>query len=195
MKKVVGLTGGIGSGKSTVRKILADLGAYTIDMDKLAHRAYEPGTEPYQQIAELFGDTILSESRVIDRAILGEIVFNDADAMNKLTAIVWPAVHKLVKEEISLVSHDIVVVESALLVESGDIDFDQLWVVSTSQDKAMLRLRQTRGMTEDQALVRINSQMSDEERCTWGDVILNNDDDIFHLTTQVKANLKKLREG
>lgn len=194
MTKLIGLTGGIGSGKSTVCKILNQLGFRTIDMDRLAHQTYAgEGSEAYDKIVALFGNSILDQHNQVDRKVLGEIVFNDPDAMKKLTSIVWPIVDKLLQDEINASDDDIIFVESALLVESGTIArYDQIWVVVAYVESAVKRLMEYRSLAELEALTRIDSQISNEDRCLYADVIIYNNDDLNHLRQQVEKSLEGL---
>jgi len=171
--KILGVCGGIGSGKSTACKLMVDsLGCVArIDADKLAHQVYEPGSKALEEISTEFGKDILDDSIAnaqIDRKKLGAIVFNDAKSMSKLEQIVWPHVRDLIEKRIEVITHehqscatlnDIIIVEAALLLETNWHDLlDGLWVIQSSQSVAMQRLKENRGLTEEEALVRIHAQ-------------------------------------
>ena len=120
---IIGLTGGIASGKSTAAKLLGELGAYVIDADKLGHRAYEPNTEAFDAVVAEFGDDVVGEDGQIDRRALGGKVFGDDAALARLTAIVWPQIRRLAQQEIETARADdpkrMLVLEAAVLFEAG----------------------------------------------------------------------------
>lgn len=171
--KILGICGGIGSGKSTACQLMVDsLGCVDrIDADKLAHVVYEPGSKSLEEIVTEFGEDILddSDSSQIDRKKLGAIVFSDAKSMSKLEQIVWPHVRDKIEERIGEVKHEhqssttpkknIIIVEAALLLETNWHDLlDGLWVIQSSQPVAVQRLKDNRGLSEEEALVRIHAQ-------------------------------------
>ena len=175
--KILGICGGIGSGKSTSCQLMVDkLGCVArIDADKLAHCVYEPGSQSLQEIVAEFGNDILLDSggdkAEIDRQKLGAIVFSDPNAMSKLEKIVWPHVRTKIEERIheitteyqsassSASKNEIIIVEAALLLETDWHDMlGGLWVVQASPSVAVKRLMENRGLTEEDALVRIRAQ-------------------------------------
>jgi len=172
--KILGVCGGIGSGKSTACKLMVDsLGCVArIDADLLAHEVYEPGSKALEEIAMEFGKDILEDDSIanaqIDRKKLGAIVFSDAESMSKLEQIVWPHVRDKIEKRIDEIalkhkggatSNDIIIVEAALLLETNWHDLlDGLWVIQSSQSVATQRLKESRGLTEEDALVRIRAQ-------------------------------------
>lgn len=190
--KVIGLTGGIGTGKSTVSKFLAELGAVVIDADKVGHEVFRPGTEGWDDVVATFGKEVLNTAGEIDRKKLGAIVFNNPEALQKLNQIVHPRAYDLVKsrlDEYRQRGAGVVVVEVILLIEAGWTDLvDEVWVVVASEDTVVKRLKQQRGMSEEEILTRIHSQLSTEERVKHADVVINNDGDI----DEVKAKVKEL---
>jgi dephospho-CoA kinase len=194
--KVIGLTGGIGSGKSTVAEILAGLGARVIDADKVAHEVFNPGTEGLREVVNTFGESVLSPEGEIDRKKLGEIVFNDSEALTTLNEIIHPRAYELVKSRLNEYREqgaEAVVLEVILLVEAGwDHLADTIWVTVASSDTVVKRLQQTRGLSEEEILSRINSQTSNEQRIMNADVVIENDGDLESLKTQVLENWKKL---
>lgn len=173
--KILGICGGIGSGKSTACQLMVDnLGCVArIDADKLAHCVYEPGSQSLQEIVAEFGNDVLVGAE-IDRQKLGAIVFSDPNAMSKLEKIVWPHVRTKIEERINEITaeyqssstssstvgdNEIIIVEAALLLETDWHDMlDGLWVVQASPSAAVKRLMENRGLTEEDALVRIRAQ-------------------------------------
>eukprot|EP01082_Thalassiosira_pseudonana_P007890 g6325.t1 g6325 contig23:202595-203493(+) len=175
--KILGICGGIGSGKSTACQLMVDsLGCVArIDADLLAHGVYEPGSQSLKDIVAEFGSDILIDSSnvdssEIDRKKLGAIVFSDSKAMSKLEQIVWPHVRAKLEDRIEEVTteykqsattstNEVIIVEAALLLETSWHDLlDGLWVIQSSQPVAVQRLKDNRGLTEEEALVRIRAQ-------------------------------------
>jgi dephospho-CoA kinase len=189
--KVIGLTGGIGSGKSTVARYLVELGAKHIDADKVIHEIYSPDTEGWHALVEVFGKEIVAPSGEIDRKKLGEIVFNDAEAVKKLNEIVHPLGYKLAKSRLEKYREEgveVVVFEVILLFEAGwDHLADEIWVTVVSEDIAVKRLMESRGLTKEEILARIHSQTPNEERVKKADVVINNDGTPEEMKAQVKA--------
>jgi dephospho-CoA kinase len=193
--KVIGLTGGIGSGKSTVAKLLAEMGAVVMDADKVGHEVFQPGTEGWKDVVNTFGSEILTDYDEINRKKLAEIVFNNPEALSKLNQIIHPRAHDLVKSRLNDYRKqgvEVVVLEVVLLIEAKWTDLvDEVWVIIASEDKVVNRLKQQRGMSKEEILVRISSQMSNDERVKYADVVIRNDDDIDKL----KLNIKELWEN
>ncbi len=176
---VIGLTGGIASGKSTAAEMLRGLGAVVIDADRLGHRSYEPGTRGFQKVVNAFGHDIVGKDGVIDRRILGGKVFGAPEQMDRLNSIVWPEIRSLIQEEIQQIraqdKHAIIVLEAAVLLEARWQDLcNEIWVVLTPVQTAVERLRNRNGLSEDAAMARINSQMSNKERADVSDVQIEN---------------------
>lgn len=194
--KVIGLTGGIGSGKSTVAELLAGLGAKVIDADKVAHEVFDPETEGLKEVAAAFGEKVLQENGEIDRNRLAEIVFNDPEALEKLNRIVHPRAYELTRsrlEEYRRQGVEVVVLEVILLVEAGWAHLaDTIWVTVASEESVVKRLKQTRGMSEEEILSRIHSQTSNAERIKNADVVINNDGDLGNLKAQVMENWENI---
>jgi dephospho-CoA kinase len=189
----IGLTGGIGSGKSTVAARLADLGATVIDADALAREVLEPGTSGLARVVERFGDGVLTPEGTLDRPGLGAIVFNDPDALADLNAIVHPLVRQRTAELLAQAGEDDVVVNDVpLLVETGLQDgFDAVIVVEAPIAVRLSRLVD-RGLTEDDARSRIAAQASDEERRAVATVVIDNSGPVAELRTQVDAAWQRL---
>jgi dephospho-CoA kinase len=174
----IGLTGGICAGKSTVLQELAALGAAVIDADKLGHKTYTVGSEPYHNLVAQFGDEIVAkDSKEIDRKVLGGLVFGkDNPRMKQLTDIVWPAVNRMLLEEFEIqkaAGTAVVVVENAMLLDMNmDKLVDTVWVCCVDIETARARLMQRNGFTSEEAGQRIAAQRSNDQRCAHADVIL-----------------------
>ena len=190
MMKIIGLTGGIATGKSSVSEILSELGAKIIDADKVGHQIYLPETEAWQDIIDTFGKDLLLPDRTIDRPKLGGIVFNDKEALKKLNQIVHPRMYKNFEEEIETNKKKtgdkgVVVLDAAILIEANWLPLvNNVWVVVADQDTVIDRLC-AKGFTEEHARSRISSQLSDEERRAYADVVIENDSDISRLRERV----------
>jgi dephospho-CoA kinase len=182
----VGLTGGIGSGKSTVAELLASYGAVIIDADVLAREAVAPGTPGLARIVDAFGPEVLAPDGTLDRARLGAVVFADPDRLAALNAIIHPFVRSRSHElEAAASAADIVVHVIPLLVESGLTGFDEVVVVDASEETQLRRLA-GRGMDEADARARIAAQATREQRRAAADVVIDNDDDLAGLQAQVE---------
>lgn len=186
---LVGLTGGIGSGKSAVADLLAEHGAHVIDADKVAREVVAAGTSGRDQIVAEFGAEVLGEDGSLDRARLAGIVFTDPQARQKLNAIVHPMVAE--RLEAMLEQHrsdDVLVYDVPLLVE-GSVqdrhDFDLILVVEAPEQMRIERLIRDRGMTEEQVRARMASQATDEQRRAVADVVIMNDGDHSELSAAV----------
>ena len=187
---VIGLTGGIGTGKTEVSRILADLGAEIINADALGHQAYEPQTETWRQVVEAFGEDILSETGEVDRRKLGPIVFADERALRRLNSIVHPRIRQMIVERLDdLGAKDLgaVVVEAALFIEAGWTPLaDEMWVTSAPEETVIKRLRPRTGLDENAIRARIDSQMPQQERLKHADVIVENEGSLDTLRGRVK---------
>ena len=177
---LIGLTGGIASGKSTVAKRWVEHGAIEIDADQLAREVVEPGSDGLQQIVDTFGSEILNHDGSLDRAKLGALVFSDDIKRLALNAIVHPLVKSRSREILSALPSDAIAIYNVpLLVEAKvDHDFDLLVTVEAPEDEQVKRLVKNRGMTEAEARARIGSQAKPVERAAVADVILNSNQDI-----------------
>ncbi|MGZ5212613.1 MAG: dephospho-CoA kinase [Actinomycetota bacterium] len=185
---LVGLTGGIGSGKSTVAALLAERGAVVIDADDLARRAVAFGTDGFDRVVETFGPEIVRPDGEIDRAKLAEIVFTDPARLQELEAIVHPEVARLLAEAIEphRGTDRVIVYAVPLLAERGlAAGFDVVVVVVADVDRRIERLMRDRGMRVDEVRARVAAQLSDEERARVADVLLDNDGESARLVPQV----------
>lgn len=183
----IGLTGGIGSGKSTVAELLRARGALVIDADRLAREVVEPGTPGLAAVVARFGRGVLGADGSLDRAALGRIVFADGDARRDLEAIVHPAVRSRAAELSALAGPDDVVVHMIpLLVETGQQDaFDLVVVVDIDPDTQLARIRDRDGLDESQARARVQAQASRAERLAAADVVVDNTGSLADLAVQV----------
>jgi len=193
---VIGLTGGICSGKSTVARLLNEkLGIKCIDADRKAHEVYKQGTPTYDKIIKVFGvDIINPKTKEIERNALGKVVFSSKKKRVELNNIVWPATKEIVKKEIEEHSKDnvLIVLEAALLIEAGWDDLcDEIWATETDDDIAIRRLMKRNKLSKEEAVRRMNSQLSNEERNKYAKIIIRNDcNDIDALWYQVQKSLK-----
>ena len=195
MVLVVGLTGGIASGKSTVGRILAErCGFRVVDCDQLGHATYAVGTDTYRQLVEAFGDVRAADGS-IDRKKLGGKVFGNAEAMKRLTDIVWPGIARLLQEELQkLAGERVVFVEAAVLFEAGwEKLCHKVWTVAVSQEEAVLRLAKRNNLSEEQAKARIASQMSNAERAAKADIVIENQGSLETLELQVLEQVAAMK--
>jgi dephospho-CoA kinase len=193
---LVGLTGGLASGKSTVAAMLARRGAIVVDADELSRRAVAPGTPGLAQIVETFGPEILDPAGGLDRSALAEIVFADEQKRQTLESIVHPEVFGLLGRVVDgyRATDAVVVFDAPLIVETGfDRACDFLIVVSSPVDAQIARVARTRDMSEEEARARITSQASPVEREGRADVVLRNDGTIEDLESQVEPLWEELR--
>jgi dephospho-CoA kinase len=186
---VIGLTGGIGTGKTEVTHVLRELGAVVFESDKLAHSSYEPGTEAHGQIVSCFGEEVLSDSGFVDRNALGKIVFADSARRRELEEIVWPATRKLtlalLKEEENR-GTEFVVVEVPKLFESGwDKLADAVWTVESPRGEVNSRVEDRSGLDESEIDARVAAQLTPEQRIEKADVTIMNDGTLEELRTQI----------
>ena len=186
---IIGLTGGILTGKSTVSKMLAEKGAVIIDSDKIGHEAYQPQTRAWREVVDAFGNGILGESGEIDRKRLAEIVFNDREALARLNSIMHPQIQSMVTEKIERLRGegvDLVVLEAPLLIEANWTSIvDEVWVTVAPEETAIKRLQNRGGLTEEQARARIRSQLSAEERAKHADVIIDTNCELSEVRAKV----------
>jgi len=194
---VIGLTGGIASGKSVVSGMLAERGAPVIDADKLGHEAYLPGTACFDEVVAAFGQDIVAPDGTVDRKALGAKVFGDPAQRKRLEAIVWPAIKRLAAERIAQLRAEgvpVVVLEAAVLFEAEWTDLaDTIWVVVVDPAIARERLVARNGLTPEQADARIAAQLTNEERMRRADTIIENNGTLEELRARVDAAWAALR--
>lgn len=198
--KIIGLTGGIGTGKSTVSKIIMDKGFPVIDADLIAREVVEIGESAYLKIIEAFGENILSSDHTIDRKKLGDIVFHDIDSRSKLNRIVHPQIYIKIKEKIFYYSknNDIIFLDIPLLIEGlenlrkSGIVFDEIWVVYADRETQLRRIIERDSTDYESATSRIDSQLPMEEKLKHADVIISNTGSLEELTSNVVRALESL---
>ena len=187
--RVIGLTGGIGTGKSEVSATLRALGAEIIDADEEGHRSYLQGTKGWRRLLEIFGDAILSEDGEIDRSKLGQLVFGDPQALTRLNAAIHPLIKGKVSarlRELSQSGTNVAVVDAALLYQAGWDDLtDEVWTVTTPPDRIVERLVAQRGLEEWEARRRIDAQDPPEAATSRADVIIENSGTLEQLWDSV----------
>jgi len=186
---LVGLTGGIGSGKSSVSSLLAAKGAVVVDADAITRELQEPGTPVFDAMVERFGAGIVADDGTLDRPAVADIVFGDPDALADLNAIVHPAVGAEIARrlEAEVDTDHVVVLDVPLLVESGRDDLVGLVVVDTDPEVAVQRLVGQRGFREADARARIARQASRDERLARADFVVDNNGDRAALEANVDA--------
>ncbi len=196
MKPVVGLTGGIASGKTTVSRMFADLGIPIIDADELAREVVEPGAPALQAIVDEFGEDVLDEEGRLDRKKVGELVFGDEEARETLNAIMHPRIGAAGAKYIQEYSNHpapYIIYEGALLVETGAYKaFAALIVVSVDESIQRLRLIARDGYTVSEANARIDSQLPLERKVAFADFVVTNNGDLEGTRAQVAEVHEKL---
>ncbi|GAA4193674.1 hypothetical protein GCM10022288_27830 [Gryllotalpicola kribbensis] len=198
--KLIALTGGIASGKSTVSARLAEHGAVILDADKLAREVVEPGQPALAQIVAEFGEHLLLPDGTLNRPALGSIVFNNTAALKKLNDITHPAVWELGQAKLRAIEADdpdaIVIYDVPLLVEASaerPMSFEQVIVVNASRDERVRRMVADRGMSRAEAEARVGSQATDAERLAVADVVLDNDgtrEELLDAVDELWATLR-----
>lgn len=183
---LIGLTGGMGSGKSTVSAALAERGATVIDADAIVHELQRSGTEVFAAIVERFGPEVVGDDGELARAVIAERVFADPDELTALNAIVHPAVGLEIERRIAAAgSDDVVILDVPLLVESGRDDMAGTIVVDVPVDLAVERLVDHRGVLESDARARMARQVSREDRLARADLVIDNSGDLDQLAPQI----------
>jgi len=194
--KVIGLTGGIGSGKSTVSQFLAELGAVILNADEVGHEAFKPDTEIWRQVVAAFGRQTLTPNGNIDRKKLGNIVFGNPESLSRLNQIMHPRMYDMVKvqlEEYQRQGTRVVVLEAPLLLEAGWASLvDEVWVTTAPEATVLKRLEERTRLSQAESLIRIRSQLSSEERVRHADVVINTDCARDELKSRVKELWQRL---
>jgi dephospho-CoA kinase len=188
--RVIGLTGGIGTGKSTVAQFMADLGARSLDLDRTGHEVLRDPTI-LKDLVQAFGDGILDVEGQVDRAKLGPLVFTDPEELQRLTGITHPAIDARVGAYIEEARRDgvqVVVLEAAALMESGrSWQVDEVWVTVAPVEVVVARVSARSGMTADEVRERIDNQMSNDEHASFADVVIDTDCSLEELRERVRA--------
>ena len=191
---IIGLTGGIASGKSTVAHYLSQQGFHVIDSDKLGHRVLERGQTAYDQILQAFGRGILNPDATINRRALGNIVFNHPEELKKLNQISHPRIGEMIVEEVDTFATNsragLVVLEAAILLEAGHFpQCQQVWIVAVAPEIAVARLHERNQLSQAEAEARLRVQMSNAARQKYADVWIENNGSLKTLYQQVDAAL------
>ena len=193
--KVIGLTGGIASGKSTVSGFLAELGAVIIDADKVGHEALKSDKDIRYAVEAAFGGEIMTAGGEIDRKKLGNIVFGDLNCLSRLNQIMHHRMYGMVKAELEEYRRrgvEVVVLEAPLLIEAGWTSLaDEVWVTVAAQSTVLKRLREKPGLSEKESLARIHCQLPSEERVKHADMVIDTDCGLDEL----KAKVRELWRG
>ncbi len=188
--KIIGLTGGIGSGKSTVSGFLAELGAVIIDADRVGHALLKPNTEIWREVVAAFGKQILTPDGEINRKKLGLLVFGSPGRLKLLNQLMHPEMKKAVKTQLLEYRRQgasVVVLEAPLLVETGWTELvDEVWVTTASETTILERLKQQTGLSRKESLARIHSQLPSEKLIKHADVVINTEKSLDELRTKVK---------
>jgi dephospho-CoA kinase len=184
---IIGLTGNIATGKSTILHYLRGKGAFVIDADRLAHQAMQPGGLAYARVAEAFGSEIVRTDGTIDRPALGRLVFGDPNALRRLEGLVHPAVFELAKQELAQTDAKLVVVEAIKLLESQRLVTlcQEIWVVTADPQVQLQRLIKQRGMPEAEAQQRMAAQSPQDEKVKHATRVLANNGSTAALYAQL----------
>ena len=197
MTRVIGLTGGIGSGKSTVSRFLAELGAVIIDADKIGHEIYRPDTDTWRQLVKIFGSGILAADNTIDRKKLGVIVFGNKQELQRLNAIIHPQITEEIKKRIAECQRQgvkVIVLDAPVLLEANAKNLvDEVWVVVADEDKVIKRAAARTGLSEQQIRDRIYSQLPNAERTKDARVVINNDGSNEDLGEKIKELWEQIK--
>jgi dephospho-CoA kinase len=188
---IIGLTGNIGTGKSTVAAMLAGLGADVIDADKVAHQVMRFGTSVYDQIVDAFGPGILAADGEIDRGQLGAVVFSNPGELARLEAIVHPATIRAIERRIACTDAAVVVIEAIKLIESGLVEkCDTIWVTTCRPDQQIRRIMDARHLSRAEARQRVEAQPPQKEKVARADVVIDNAGSLSTTREQVEAAWK-----
>ncbi len=188
--RVIGLTGGVGSGKSTVSQYLQELGAVLIDADKVGHQTYLPGAPAWKDLVAEWGEGLLQPNQEIDRKKLGSIVFSDPKALARLNSIVHPRMRDIIQQQLDDLKKNgvrVAVLEAAILIEAKWANIaDEVWVVDAPEAAVVQRLQKRNGFTEEQARARIKSQLPRDERLSYANVVIDTDCSLDEVRRRVR---------
>ena len=192
----IGLTGGVGCGKSTVSRYLSSLGIPIVDGDRIAHEATEPGSAVMREIARVFGEDMLRGDGTLDREKLAALVFSDEEKRQALNAIIHPYVWRKAAAQMlaaEAVGHSLIVLDMPLLIEIGwHLRVESIWVVVVPKETQIERVCQRDGATREQALARIRMQMPTDKKIGYADIVIDNSGTPEETYRQVDAALSKL---
>lgn len=197
MAKVICLTGGLASGKSTAARFLKEQGAHVIDADVLGHRAYEPGSPAHARVVAAFGQDVLAADGRIERKVLGGKVFGKPAELKKLTDIVWPAIRALAEDEIARVrgagTARVIVLEAAVLFEAGWQDIgDEVWVNVVDRAVAIARTMQRDNIPQSAVESRLDAQLSNAERIARADLVIDNNGTPDAMLAQLRRHWQRV---
>jgi len=193
---LIGLTGNIGTGKSTVARMLAELGAETIDADQVAHEVMRAGASAHAAIVATFGPEVLSSNGEIDRSRLGALVFADPAALARLEAIVHPATLEAVAARVAAAAADVVVIEAIKLIEAGmAAGYDSVWVTTCRPEQQIQRIMEGRGLSRAEAEQRVRAQPPQEKKIAHADVVIDTSGALEWTREQVQVAWERLGRG
>ncbi len=192
-KKLIYLTGGIATGKTTVARMFAELGAHVIDADKIAHKVIEKGRKAYDLVVNEFGEGILDESGEIDRRKLGSIVFGDKEKLHRLESIIHPEVISEMAREVAESHSDLIVIEIPLIFEKG-LDLHPTVLVYAPRHIQIERLKKRDALADKEIIERLNSQIDIELKRKMADYVIDNSGEIEKTWEQVKEVFKEILE-
>ncbi|MCL4426096.1 MAG: dephospho-CoA kinase [Firmicutes bacterium] len=195
---VIGLTGGIASGKSTVSRILKELGAEIIDADMVAKEVIRPQLPAWRELVATFGRAILNDDKTINRRKLGQMVFGNPEALAKLNTITHPRIIQVIKDRIEQIKRrdetGVIVIDAPLLIEAGMVSLtDEVWLVMVDPDIQLSRLMARDHFTFQEALNRLNAQMSPEEKMKYARRIIDNRGPVEETTKEVVRLWQELK--
>ena len=189
---IIGITGSFGSGKTTVAKMFAKLGAHVIDADRVYHSLIRPGSACYKKLIKNFGKGILNKAGHIDRNKLGKIVFKERPMLMLLNKLVHPEVIKEIRAAARSRKEKVIIIEAALLLESGfHKEVDKVILVANKNEEQVKRIRNDRGLSSRQTLERIRMQMPFKKKLALADFIIDNSGSKADTLTQVKMIWKR----
>ena len=197
---IIGLTGGIASGKSTVSRLLQSYGATIVDADKVGHSVYEPGTECLKDVVKAFGEGIILDdgSGRLNRPALGKIVFSSPEKLKELNKIVWPHINRELKRRMDEHVEGVLVVEAAVMIEAGwaekNSPYNEVWISWVSPRVAEERLMARNNFSAEEARKRINSQINNDERLQHANVAIENNGTQSDLEKKVQEQWNSLVE-
>jgi dephospho-CoA kinase len=188
----IGLTGGIGAGKSATAKILVELGAPVIDADEVGHAVYRPGETAHRELVDAFGKDILATDGTIDRKRLGALVFSDPRALRRLNAIVHPKIFERLRAAVGAMrergERRPIIIEAAVLIEAGWEGLCQeVWLVTAPQEQVLGRIERDRGMRAEEIRRRIDAQLPEQEKRKYAAVVIENNGTLEQLREKVAA--------
>ncbi len=194
--KVIGLTGGMGSGKSSASNYLSEKGVSVIDADKISREMVSPGSDALNELVRNFGKEILKHDGTLNRKLLADIVFNDKRKLRMLNLIMHERIVREIKDQLETFDEKIMVVDAPLLIETGlDKIVDEIWVVDIDENTQMERIKNRDNLSFKEIKKRMESQLSRSERNRHADVILDNSGNLKDLYRQIDEALKNQQDS